>query len=126
MSKHSLLVAAAALALGAAASSTPVFAQNGPGALNYGAGSGPQTGGQAAAAQQPAGRGVYDAVPPSTDSGAAGPGAINFNAGSNPQTGNKPFAASQSASSAPAKVTPGAAGPAGNNFGAGTGPQTGR
>ena len=122
----------AALALGAAVSSTSAFAQNGPAALNFGAGSNPQTGGQPVAAQ-PAGRSVYDVAPQGADSqtdGPAGPAGANFGAGSNPQTGNKPFAATtsqtRSASNGPTGVTPGPAGPAGNNFGAGSNPQTGR
>jgi hypothetical protein len=132
MNKHCLLLAAAALALGAAVSSTSAFAQNGPAALNFGAGSNPQTGGQPVAAQ-PAGRSVYDVAPQGADSqtdGPAGPAGANFGAGSNPQTGNKPFAATtsqtRSASNGPTGVTPGPAGPAGNNFGAGSNPQTGR
>ena len=132
MNKHRLLLAAAALALGAAVSSTSAFAQNGPAALNYGAGSGPQTGGQPVAAQ-PAGRSVYDSAPSAAASqtdGPAGPAGANYGAGSGPQTGSKPFAATpsqgRSASNGPTSVSPGSAGPAGNNYGAGSNPQTGR
>ena len=127
MKKHSCL-AIAALALGVALASS-AFAQNGPGALNYNAGSNPQTGGTAAQPTATPGRGTYD-VAPSSDSqnGPAGPGGQYFSAGTSPQTGNKPAApsASNTHPTQQAAQTGGPAGPGGANFSAGTSPQTGR
>jgi hypothetical protein len=127
MTKHSC-IAIAALALGVALASS-AFAQNGPGAINYGAGSSPQTGGAAAQPTATTGRGTYD-VAPSSDSqnGPAGPGGQYFSAGTSPQTGNKPLPTSASGAGAPQPTTQtaGPAGPAGANFGGGSNPQTGR
>ena len=129
MNKHRLLLAAAALALGAAVSSTSAFAQNGPAALNYGAGSNPQTGNKPFAATTSQTRSASNG-PTGVTPGPAGPAGANYGAGSGPQTGSKPFAATpsqgRSASNGPTSVSPGSAGPAGNNYGAGSNPQTGR
>jgi hypothetical protein len=130
MNKSIGFAVAAALVLGVGVSATSSFAQNGPAGGYFGAGSGPQSGGSAAAMQP--------ATPPHTtrnlpgadaqaSGGPAGPAAMNYGAGSGPQSGNKPFVATTSGKSASITAqTPGAAGPAGNNYGAGSSPQSGK
>jgi hypothetical protein len=125
-----LCIAITALALGVALSSASAFAQNGPSALNYGAGSGPLSGGQPYNAQ-PAAKG--QTVAPQSG-GPAGPAGANFGAGSNPLTGGQAYNAQPAASGRPVydTVTPpassssGPAGPGGANYGAGSNPLTGR
>jgi hypothetical protein len=122
-------IAITALVLGVALSSVSAFAQNGPGALNYGAGSNPQTGGTPYSAQPAAPGLAHQAV-----SDTNGPGGANFGAASNPQTGSKPYSAQAAAKGKSVyDVVPqqpsqslGPNGPAGANFGAASNPQTGR
>jgi hypothetical protein len=93
MKKRSCI--AIATLLGVALSSASAFAQNGPGALNYGAGSNPQTGGQPASAQSAASTAprrsgvLVDRAPgvSPAPAGVAGPAGNNYGAGTNPQTG---------------------------------------
>jgi hypothetical protein len=123
-------VAITALVLGVALSSASAFAQNGPSALNYGAGSSPQTGGQPYNGQ-PAAKG--QTVAPQSG-GPAGPAGANFGAGSNPLTGGQAYSVQPAASgrpvydvaTQPASSNSGPAGPGGANFGAGSNPLTGR
>jgi hypothetical protein len=120
----------AAMAFAGALTAVPAFAQNGPAALNYGAGSNPQSGAQTYNAQ-PAAKG--QTLAPQTG-GAAGPAGTNFGAGSNPQTGGQAYNAQPAAggrsvydlANQPASSSSGSAGPGGVNFGAGSNPQTGR
>lgn len=128
-------IAIIALVLGVVISSASAFAQNGPGATNFGASSNPQTGSQPYAAQTaPKGRSLYDVAPqqqPGDSSGINGPGAMNFSASSNPQTGSKGYSVQASGQSEVAarpasSQTLGPAGPAGANFSASSNPQTGR
>jgi len=85
-------IAVAAL-LGSALSSASAFAQNGPGALNYGAASNPQTGGQPVSVQPVSNATRHNAAPQRTQpnvqalGGPAGPGGANYGAASNPQNG---------------------------------------
>jgi hypothetical protein len=132
MKKHSC-IAISALVVGVALSSASAFAQNGPGAINYGAGSGPQSGGQPFIAQQPAagakGRSVYDSAAPQEAGGPAGPGGANYGAGSGPQSGAQPFSPQTTGQAHPTGTntrTAGSAGPGGSNYGAGSNPQTGQ
>jgi hypothetical protein len=102
MNTKNLHLKIAALALGVTVASTAAFAQTpgGPGGIDYGAGSNPQSGmptsqpaASPTAARTPP---LYNAVPqrqrqqqPSNQTlGPAGPGGTNYGAGSNPQTGN--------------------------------------
>ncbi len=97
MNTKNLQIAIAALGLGVALASAPALAQNGPGALNFGVSSNPQTGGAPAAAQtgsQTTSRTkpLYNSAtqrqqPANETQGPAGPGGANFGVSSNPQTG---------------------------------------
>jgi hypothetical protein len=140
MNKYSRIAIAALV--GSALSSASAFAQNGPGALNYGAASNPQTGGQAVSAQPASNATGRNAAPQRTRpnsqalGGPAGPGGSYFGAGSGPQNGAQPVSAQPAASNAPSRraaapqasgqALAGPAGPGGGNYGAGSNPQTGK
>jgi hypothetical protein len=91
MNTKNLQIAIVAVGLSVALAA-PAFAQNGPGGQNYGAGSGPQTGGtnyQAPPSTQ-IGRGIYNTQQPQQNvgsAGPAGPAGANYGAGTGPQTG---------------------------------------
>ena len=83
-----ITIGLAALALSAALVSVPAFAQQGPGAANYGAASNPQTGGaMSPAAKSPTPqKPLYDAAQQPKAQTSGGPGGPSYGAGSGPQS----------------------------------------